>query len=87
MEYYIKHNLLILIPHSYANYLSLLSSFFFSHLLLSSHSLSINTNNNQVRTRGSGSYGERQGGLDIYPDENGHYHLLEEGTNFLLIVI
>jgi ribonuclease BN (tRNA processing enzyme) len=32
----------------------------------------------QVRTRSSGTYGERPGGLDIYPDKDGQYFLFEE---------
>jgi ribonuclease BN (tRNA processing enzyme) len=32
----------------------------------------------QVRTRNSGTYGERPGGLDIYPDKDGQYFLFEE---------
>ncbi len=30
-----------------------------------------------VRTRYDPYYGEQEGGRDIYPDENGHYHLIE----------
>jgi ribonuclease Z len=30
-----------------------------------------------VRTRYDPYYGEQEGGQDIYPDENGHYHLIE----------
>lgn len=32
-----------------------------------------------VRTRLDPAYGEQHGGLDIYPDGNGHYHLFTEG--------
>lgn len=30
-----------------------------------------------VRTRYDPYYGEQEGGKDIYPDENGHYHIIE----------
>ena len=33
----------------------------------------------QVRTQFSSFYGEQEGSEDIYPDENGHYHLFDEG--------
>ena len=32
----------------------------------------------QVRTRFDPIYGEHEGGSDIYPDANGHYHLFDE---------
>jgi len=32
-----------------------------------------------VKTRFEAHYGEQEGGRSIYPDENGHYHLFEEG--------
>ena len=32
-----------------------------------------------IRTRFDANYGEKQGSRDIYPDENGHYTLFEEG--------
>mmetsp|Transcript_29737 Transcript_29737/g.42444 ORF Transcript_29737/g.42444 Transcript_29737/m.42444 type:complete len:743 (+) Transcript_29737:3709-5937(+) len=31
-----------------------------------------------VRTRFDEGYGEKEGGRDIYPDRNGHYHLFDE---------
>jgi ribonuclease Z len=32
-----------------------------------------------VKTRMDPRFGEEEGGRDIYPDENGHYHLFQEG--------
>jgi ribonuclease Z len=32
----------------------------------------------QVKTRFDSNYGEQEGGRDIYPDKNGHYHLFDE---------